>query len=188
MEITPVLTRRDVANLTAKAFGIAPRELFSCCRTYNVVWPRQAAYLLIREFMPDSSLSQIGKTLNKDHTTVIHGLRQAKWREGNNPVFAAKLNEARNLIREWPSSRQIELETAKQEPAAATIAEIQETPPRAKPEPITSNPRSLEMRSAGFEYDNWFRLSCKNSEDQFLAIARRVHPERVREFPKEAAE
>lgn len=183
-----ILTRRDVANLTAKAFGIAPRELFSRCRTYDVVWPRQAAYLLIRETFPDSSLSQIGKTLNKDHTTVIHGLRKAKWREGNNPVFASKLDEARNLIREWPNSRQIEPETAKQEPAAPVLAKEPETPPRAKSEPITSNPRSLEMRSAGFEYDNWFRLSCKNSEDRFLAIARAVHPERVREFSGGAVE
>lgn len=40
--------------------------------------PRFIAYLLISELVPRMSLPQIGKAMDRDHTTIMYGIKRAK--------------------------------------------------------------------------------------------------------------
>ncbi len=66
-----------VAILTAVAryFGVKADDLKGKARHKQIVGPRQVAMYLLRE---DGQLStpEVGRLLNRDHTTVLHGLKQ----------------------------------------------------------------------------------------------------------------
>jgi len=57
----------------ARTHGISVKELKSPSRYRNIAWPRQEAmWRLKRE--TTLSLPAIGRLLNRDHTTVLHGV------------------------------------------------------------------------------------------------------------------
>jgi len=72
------VTRSSVVDAVVGHFGISPRDLCGRSRTREVVVPRQVAMYLLRE-ETDSSLLEIGQELGgRDHTTVMHGIRQVE--------------------------------------------------------------------------------------------------------------
>jgi chromosomal replication initiator protein len=64
-----------VVTAVARYFEVSVEELKSKSRHKQIVVPRQIAMYLLRE---DAHLStpEVGRILNRDHTTVLHGLRQ----------------------------------------------------------------------------------------------------------------
>ena len=69
-------TRDEVIEAVLRHFEIERRELAGKSRTRNVVLPRQIAMYLLRE-ETGASLVEIGNELGgRDHTTVLHGIRQ----------------------------------------------------------------------------------------------------------------
>jgi hypothetical protein len=64
-----ILTVCDVTGANLTEF-LGPR------RSRNIAWPRKFGYYVMKKARPDLSLPSIGKALgNRDHTTVLHGLR-----------------------------------------------------------------------------------------------------------------
>lgn len=68
-----------IAVEVAAKLGISLRELKSARRFRYLVEARQEAMSLMYE-KTSLSMPQIGKILNRDHTTVLHGIRQHKKR------------------------------------------------------------------------------------------------------------
>lgn len=167
----PKITRRAVAELTAKAFDANLKELCSCSRNREHTKARFAVWYLIKEFRPETSLKELGNMLDKDHTTVINGLVRAKEFLDLNRDFADRLHRARRMIAQWrpnvpPEARNVS--------TLRHLAAKSETPPASEieaPEP--------SFHGGDGEYDIWFRNSCKRSEERFLRIAGAMHPERV---------
>lgn len=60
--------------------GIPVSELKGDGKTRDLVYARQDLMLAIRR-NTDLSLPQIGKIMNRHHTTVLHGVREAQARE-----------------------------------------------------------------------------------------------------------
>lgn len=70
------VTREDVMAAVERHFAVGRRELTGRKRTKEVVLPRQVAMYLLRADT-DASLIEIGSDLGgRDHTTVLHGIRQ----------------------------------------------------------------------------------------------------------------
>lgn len=70
------VTRDEVIEEVLKHFDVARRELAGRSRTKDIVLPRQVAMYLLRT-ETDASLLEIGTELGgRDHTTVLHGIRQ----------------------------------------------------------------------------------------------------------------
>lgn len=65
--------------------GISSREILAEIREQPVVEVRLAMYLALRKM--GFSTPQIGRRLNRDHTTVISGIRTARRRYDENPRF-----------------------------------------------------------------------------------------------------
>lgn len=69
-------------------------------RCQPIVHYRQEAMALARE-MTGRSLPAIGRYLgDRDHTTVLFGIRQIARRQQEDPAYAADLEQIRHVIRE----------------------------------------------------------------------------------------
>lgn len=79
------------------AFDVAPADLLSNCRKRVCAYPRFALYLLLSEYLP-WSLPMIGRKCNRDHTSVIHGMRRARDLLAIDEDFRTKYATAKNHI------------------------------------------------------------------------------------------
>lgn len=70
---------RYIVNEVAASYGLTAKHLLTRSRTQPVAWARQDAMLRLSEEM-DLSLTAIGRHFQRDHTTVLWGIRQAKER------------------------------------------------------------------------------------------------------------
>lgn len=100
---TPVVPRaatpiQDIQNAVAEQFNIPVIEMTSPRRVRDYAWPRQYAMLLARS-LTRQTLPAIGKRFgNRDHTTIIHGIRAAERRIAGDEEIAAKVAEVRQKI------------------------------------------------------------------------------------------
>lgn len=63
-----------------KPFGVTPEMMQGPRRTRNIAWPRMAAMAAIRAEKPNLSYPAIGTLFNRDHTTILHGVREHQAR------------------------------------------------------------------------------------------------------------
>ncbi len=72
------VTAGVVVDAVVGHFGVSTRDLRGRSRTKEIVTPRQVAMYLLRE-ETESSLMEIGQELGgRDHTTVMHGIKQVE--------------------------------------------------------------------------------------------------------------
>lgn len=65
----------DILADVASRHAIETRDLKGPSRERRYSWPRQEAMCLIRQHTR-LSLPQIGDVLGRDHTTILHGIRE----------------------------------------------------------------------------------------------------------------
>ncbi|MCK1541422.1 hypothetical protein IVB12_05375 [Bradyrhizobium sp. 179] len=87
-----------IQRVLVKYYGITLAELLSHRRTQNIVRPRQKGFFLAK-VLSNKSLPEIGRRFGgRDHTTVLHGIRQVEAKMASDPAFAAEVAELRALI------------------------------------------------------------------------------------------
>lgn len=92
------VTRDDVIAAVLEQFGIARRELAGRSRTKEIVLPRQVAMYLLRE-ETDASLMEIGSELGgRDHTTVLHGIKQVERSLASNANVRSHVHAIREAL------------------------------------------------------------------------------------------
>lgn len=74
----PILRMSEITAQIASAHLLTVTEMRGKSRERHIAWPRQEAMLAMVE--EGFSLQQIGRFLNRDHTTVMTGARAAKAR------------------------------------------------------------------------------------------------------------
>lgn len=82
----------------AAAFhDIDPDELVSRKRERIFAWPRQEVMYLARD-LTDRSTTVIGKCLNRDHSTVISGVRAVEYRLGYHQETIEAVSAIREMV------------------------------------------------------------------------------------------
>lgn len=85
-----------VLQAVADAFGLTVKDLTGMRRCPHLAVPRQIAYALARKYTK-LSYPQIGERIgDRDHTTIIHGVR--KVHAGNFAHEAERIERAEALI------------------------------------------------------------------------------------------
>jgi chromosomal replication initiator protein len=85
------VTREEVIGAVLRHFGVGRRELAGRSRTKEIVLPRQVAMYLLRA-ETDASLLEIGGELGgRDHTTVLHGIKQVERALGSDASLRAQV-------------------------------------------------------------------------------------------------
>lgn len=89
---------RLILEAVSAAFGISVRDMQSPRRHAAIVQARYAAYHLSRT-LTRKSLPQIGRDIGgRDHTTVLHGCREADAMMASDPDFKAKVHAAHMAV------------------------------------------------------------------------------------------
>jgi chromosomal replication initiator protein len=92
------VTRDEVIDAVLGHFGVGRRELSGRSRTKEIVLPRQVAMYLLRA-ETDASLLEIGSELGgRDHTTVLHGIRQIERLVGNDAGLRSQILAIRESL------------------------------------------------------------------------------------------
>ena len=93
-----LVTRDDVIAAVLDYFGVGKKELAGKSRTREIVVPRQVAMYLLRA-ETDASLIEIGGELGgRDHTTVLHGIRQVEKSIASDAALRAHVHAIRELL------------------------------------------------------------------------------------------
>ena len=93
-----LVTRDDVIDAVLDYFGVGKKELAGKSRTRENVLPRQVAMYLLRA-ETDASLIEIGGELGgRDHTTVLHGIRQVEKSLASDATMRAHVHAIRELL------------------------------------------------------------------------------------------
>ncbi len=82
----------------AKTMEITVQRLHANRRGKEFTRPRWLAMYLISEFCPNRSLPEIGRHFHRDHTTIMHGIKQAKALLAGDPDFAAAHEQALHIL------------------------------------------------------------------------------------------
>ena len=90
------MTYGDTVREISRQFGVEIPLLLGPRRTKRIAWARQAAWWLLY-CHNDLSYPRLGLWFNRDHTTVLYGVRAAERRRQNprdseEAEFAATLN------------------------------------------------------------------------------------------------
>lgn len=80
----------QIVKVVAEARNVSVYEIASSSRSQPISWARQEIMYLVRE-LTNLSLPSIGRILGRDHTTILHGLRQVNERR-KNIIYAQEIS------------------------------------------------------------------------------------------------
>ena len=105
-------TVTEIIRIVGKFYGHSKADMLSPCRQYPLVHDRQVAMYLCR-IMTLRSLPEIGRRLGKrDHTTILHGIRQVQRRRKENWHLCHDLYDLEQTIQALTKEKQsISIET-----------------------------------------------------------------------------
>ncbi len=88
---------RDIMQCVGAAYGLTLEDLRGDCRKRRVARPRQIAMYLARD-ITRHSLPHIGIRFNRNHTTVLAGLRRIKGLMEKDAALATRVAALRAQI------------------------------------------------------------------------------------------
>lgn len=87
----------SVQVAVARYYGSKLDEMLSDVRQREVAWPRQVAMYLARE-LTGQSYPLIGKWFHRDHSTVLHGVRQVARRAEKSQTLRKELDTLMKML------------------------------------------------------------------------------------------
>ncbi len=89
--VEQLLSAGMICELVSCQFKVSIKEMQSRSRKRAVSFPRQVAMYLARKYT-DDSLADIGKVLNRDHSTVLHSIKVVSDRARKDGSVSAQLD------------------------------------------------------------------------------------------------
>ena len=100
------LTAQQVIAAVAMDAGLRADDLKTDARYRRVARPRQIAMFLMRRLCPHLSMPAIGRILGgRDHTTILHGVRQIYALMPNDPDLEAQVERIEARLRAMVSAQ-----------------------------------------------------------------------------------
>ncbi|MGN1079691.1 MAG: helix-turn-helix domain-containing protein, partial [Alphaproteobacteria bacterium] len=100
-DILSVLDRRvtieEIQRKVAERYNIRLSEMMSKRRERSVARPRQIAMFLAKN-LTTKSLPDIGRAFNRDHTTVLHGVKAVEELREKDPAFREETDDLRRML------------------------------------------------------------------------------------------
>lgn len=173
----------------ARAFMVPVESITAPSRATRVVRARQAAALLIRTHRKDASMTEIGRRLGgRDHTTILHGVKQARrfieLNEGFRDCYRLAEQDALSWTPERSPTAVCTIPQPKPREERETPPAIKSDRPASHPAPTLRPPSHRVKDYRGETSREW----CAANERRFRDAIARAHPERVPASAREAAE
>jgi chromosomal replication initiation ATPase DnaA len=103
-----VVYAEDIIVTISELTGIPKRQLIGPARFKKIARARFLAFYFIRT-MTKRSLPSIGRIFHRDHTTILHGLRQIDYMREKGPDVWARIEEDFLMVYERVVARRIAL-------------------------------------------------------------------------------
>jgi chromosomal replication initiation ATPase DnaA len=103
-DATPLAVPRQikpVIRTVAKYYGVSLTDLLSCRRSRSVARPRHVAMYLAKK-LTRHSLPAIGRVLDRDHSTIMHGCRRIATLRLEDAKLDAEIRELIGLLTQAP--------------------------------------------------------------------------------------
>lgn len=167
----------------ADYFGVPFEGVFGSCRERPFVLARFAVAYVMRE-REGQSYPQIGRRLKRDHSSILHGHRQARDLMRRDPDFAAFVNAQLDLPRYSPVAAILESpftpwEAAPVPPPKVAVWKPPVTVPKFRPVPKPQPVRIWEVirldseRSISLDQDGFTRHDYSD-RDRMIAGSQRL--------------
>lgn len=92
------ITVDEIQRHVAGRYEVTVEDIRSARRSQNIVLPRHIAMYLAR-LLTTRSMPEIGRQFgNRDHTTVLHGVRRMEERRATDPEFASEIEQLRSAL------------------------------------------------------------------------------------------
>jgi Bacterial dnaA protein helix-turn-helix len=98
-KVAHALILHAIVRTIEQSYGIDRGVLQCSARTAKLVESRQIAYYLLHE-VGKATLKKIGRILERDHTTVLHGIQRTNERMQKDGEFAMRVAAISQKIRE----------------------------------------------------------------------------------------
>ena len=86
------ITIREIQECVSNKYGVSLAQILSSDRTQSLVTPRQLAMYISRKCAPNS-LSEVAKSFEKTHATIVHGVKTIEKRLDVEEDLRKSLNE-----------------------------------------------------------------------------------------------
>lgn len=86
-----------IQNLVAASYGIDPSAMTKPMKRRSCSGPRQIAMYLVRT-VDHKSLPKIGELFHRDHSTVVHAIKQVQARMAADPMYRADVEALREAL------------------------------------------------------------------------------------------
>ena len=93
------MLKSDYVKAAAEMFCVHPRDLVGPYRFKFLMLPRFALAKALRT--RGWSLPEIGRLMNRDHTTIIYQVKEAEYWMSRDPGYAAKVKQLIDLKIEY---------------------------------------------------------------------------------------
>jgi hypothetical protein len=93
----PYFLARRIVVATSTAFNVTPDDLLSEKRLHQLVMARQMAMVVFKT-KTKRTISHIGQYLNRDHTTVLHGLSRMSHLIERDETFRETYNNICEIV------------------------------------------------------------------------------------------
>jgi chromosomal replication initiator protein len=97
-KILPALTPKLIMDVVATHYGVSPDAIRGKQRDKRTALARQVAIYLLRQ-ETRYSLTEIGKLLNRDHSTIVHNLARISQSMKTDPDLAASVERLRRELK-----------------------------------------------------------------------------------------
>ena len=78
---------RTVISIVCDVAGYTKAELVGTRGSHDIIRARHLMFLVIKDFCQHKSYPQIGRVVERDHTTVLYGVKRARQRLTKDPGF-----------------------------------------------------------------------------------------------------
>ena len=85
----------DIVKEGARIFNVCDKDIYKDTRFTEIMRARKALYLAL--FMRGASKSKIGQVMNRDHSTVMYGLKAAGVLMERDAEFKSKVEYLANM-------------------------------------------------------------------------------------------
>ena len=89
---TSQITKEKILDCVCSGTGVSSEDILSKKKTKDIVIARQITSYFLRT-LNDMSLMDIGKFLNRDHTTIMDSVEKIKNMISSDPAFSEKINK-----------------------------------------------------------------------------------------------
>jgi chromosomal replication initiator protein len=97
--VNQILTAAMICELVSGQFKVSVKEMQSKSRKKTITTPRQIAMYLARKYT-EESLVDIGKTFNRDHSTVLHAIKVVSTKLIRDTSVNAQLEILSNKVKQ----------------------------------------------------------------------------------------